>query len=232
MTLSKYVTAQIKAPIGTDITYYYDNTSQRVIYQPTGHAAQNFPAPTRKEWAPLSVRFTQTGDLLVTNLVGDKHEVVIFPAASLKSPLDKFSPQVRKFGTLGKDNGQLSYPNSVVTDSKGNYYVSDGNNARISAWDTNLKYRTFFGFGSAESALNLPRGMWMDAKDHLLVVDAVGAVVRVYDTSKEEPVFLYSFGLLGTSDGQFNYPNDICLDANGNVYVADRENNRITIWSY
>jgi hypothetical protein len=74
--------------------------------------------------------------------------------------------------------------------------------------------------------------MWMDAKNHLHVVDAVGAVVRVYDVSNPEPVFLYDFGLLGTAEGQLNFPNDICIDTNGVLYIADRENNRIDIWSY
>lgn len=231
MTLSKYVGAQTKSPLAADFTYYYDINKHIVVYQPTGRATQSFPAPERKEWAPMGVRFTKAGDLLVTNLVGGKHEVVIFPAASLQA-LDKFSPQVKTFGVEGKDNGQLSFPNSAVVDSKGNFYVSDGNNARVSAWTADLKYRTFFGFGSADSALNLPRGMWMDDKDHLLVVDAVGATVRAYDVSNAEPAFLYSFGVIGTGNGEMNYPNDIFMDGSGSVYITDRENNRITIWSY
>jgi sugar lactone lactonase YvrE len=232
MTLSKFVTSQIKTALPASVTYYYDNIKHQVFYQPLGQATQNFDAPARGEWSPMGVRFTQTGDLLVTNLVGGKHGVLIFPAAAIQAPLDKFAPQVRQFGAEGKDNGQLSFPNSVVTDSKGNYYVSDGNNARISAWSPNLQYRTFFGFGSAQSALNLPRGMWMDNKDHLHVVDTVGAVVRVYDVSKAEPAFLYDFGMLGAAAGEFSFPNDIYIDSSGAVFIADRENNRVTIWSY
>ena len=232
MTLSKYVAAQIKAPVAASALLFYDNTNRRVIYQPEGKPAQNFEAPARKEWAPLGVRFAANGDFLVTNLVGGKHEVVIFPAANMAQPLSEFAPAVRMFGLEGTDNGQLSYPNSVAADSKGNYYVSDGNNARISAWGADLQYRTFFGFGSTESSLNLPRGVWLNKKDHLHVVDAVGAMVRVYDVSQAEPVFLYSFGKLGLSEGDFNYPNDICEDANGTLFIADRENNRVSIWSY
>jgi len=232
MTLSKFVSEQIKAPVAMDVTYFFDKLKEQVVYQPTGHATQAFAGPARKEWAPLGVRFDQSGNLLVTSLVDGKHGVWIYPAAAIQGALDKFSPQIRQFGVEGKENGQLSFPNSVVTDSKGNLYVSDGNNARVSAWTADLQYRTFFGFGSAQSALNLPRGMWMDAKNHLHVVDAVGAVVRVYDVSNPEPVFLYDFGVLGTAEGQLNFPNDICIDANGGLYIADRENNRIDIWSY
>ena len=43
----------------------------------------------------------------------------------------------------------------------------------------------------------------------------------------------YSYGCdQPESDGQFNYPADIILDANGRMYIADRENNRIQVWSY
>ncbi len=232
MTLSKFVSSQINAPLPASLTYFYDNIRRQVFYQPLGQATQSFPAPERKEWAPLGVRFAKNGDLLVTNLVAGKHGVLIFPAADIQTPMDKFNPQVRQFGAEGQGSGQLSFPNSAVTDSKGNYFVADGNNARVSFWTADLMYRSFFGFGSAESALNLPRGMWMDPRNHLHVADAVGSVVRVYDVSVPEPAFLYDFGLIGNSDGQFSYPNDVCVDNFGTVYIADRENNRISIWSY
>ena len=127
---------------------------------------------------------------------------------------------------LGKERNQEG------RNSLGNFYVSDGNNGRISVWSLDMQYKTFFGFGSADSALNLPRGIWMDAKDHLLVADAVGQFIRVYDVSGAEPVFIYNIGTYGALEGQFNFPNDICMDASGRVYIADRENNRVQIWSY
>ena len=50
-------------------------------------------------------------------------------------PGSNFNPQVAEFGVEGKGDGQFSFPNSVVTDSQGNFYVSDGNNGRISVLD-------------------------------------------------------------------------------------------------
>jgi len=232
MTLSKFITAQVKTALPAGATFFYDKVKKQVVYQPLGQATQAFAGPPRIGWTPLGVRFSKNGDLLVTNLVTGEHSILIYPAAIIQAPLDKFNPQIRQFGVEGKEKGQLSFPNSAVTDSNGNFYIADGNNGRVSAWTADLQYRTFFGFGSAESALNLPRGEWMDAKDHLHVVDAVGAVVRVYDVSQAEPTFLYDFGLLGSAPGQFNFPIDICIDASGTVYIADRENNRIDIWSY
>jgi DNA-binding beta-propeller fold protein YncE len=42
---------------------------------------------------------------------------------------------------------------------------------------------------------------------------------------------LFSWGEPGTGPGQFNIPHSVCLDKSGRVYVADRENNRIQVFT-
>ncbi len=37
----------------------------------------------------------------------------------------------------------------------------------------------------------------------------------------------FSFGSSGAGDGELNYPRDVAVDDNGNIYVADSRNNRI-----
>lgn len=41
---------------------------------------------------------------------------------------------------------------------------------------------------------------------------------------------LFSWGEPGTDPGQFNIPHNICCDADGWVYVADRENHRVQVF--
>jgi tripartite motif-containing protein 71 len=216
-------------PAGTQ--FYYSFLDRNIYYQLPDQPQQSKHYQL-KDWIPMGLRFDQAGNLMVTNLVDGKHSVLIIPAASLNGSWLEFNPDIAQFGEEGSGDGQLSFPNSVVTDSKGNFYVSDGNNGRISAWTADMKYDTFFGFGSTEGSLNLPRGAWMSSKDHLHVADAVGQFVRVYDVSGEEPTFIYNFGDFGIEDGKFNYPTDIAMDSTGRVYVTDRENNRVQIWSY
>lgn len=232
VTLSKMLTAKLGGDLPQGMLFYYNNITKNVDYQLPGQGAEKIPGPDQTQWSPLGIRFDPAGDLLVTNIVSGKHEVLIYPAAAINGALKSFAPQIKSFGVEGKENGQLSFPNSVVADSKGNLYVSDSNNGRISVWTPDLKYKTFFGFGSGEDALNLSHGIWMDAKDRLHVVDTVGEAVRVYDVGGEEAIFLYSFGVYGIAEGEFNFPNDIFIDGTGRLYIADRENNRIQVWSY
>jgi DNA-binding beta-propeller fold protein YncE len=42
--------------------------------------------------------------------------------------------------------------------------------------------------------------------------------------------FLKTWGKKGTEAGEFNLPHAVRVDANGDVYVADRENNRIQVF--
>ena len=232
MTLSKFVKTNAPGILPPGTIYYYDNLYKSVLYQVQGGGSKSLPWTGMENWSPLGVRFDREGNLMVTNTVAGRHEVLIFPATSLEGDLITFSPVLQEFGTEGNEAGQFSFPNNVVRDSKGNYYVSDGNNGRISAWSSVHTYKSFFGFGSSDQTLNVPRGIWMDNKDHMHVVDTVGSAIRVYDVSGAETAFLFNFGEYGISEGFLNFPTDICMDSTGRVYIADSQNNRIDIWSY
>jgi sugar lactone lactonase YvrE len=57
-------------------------------------------------------------------------------------------------------------------------------------------------------------------------------VYRVGDAEHPSPGYLGSFGQEGLRDGNFEFPNGIAVDNRGRVYVTDRENNRVQVWSY
>jgi DNA-binding beta-propeller fold protein YncE len=233
MTISKFIATQIQGAAPTGTKFIYDGINHLVLYQLPGQDMKQVKyVPSTANWSPLGIRFDAKGDLIYTDITTGFHSVHIIPAASMNGSWVSFNPTIQGFGTEGNGVGQMQFPNNALTDSKGNIYVSDGDNGRILEFKPDLSYVTFFGFGTGEDGLNLPRGMWMDSKDHLHVTDAVGSMIRVYDVSGTAPVFLYNFGLPGTDDGQFNFPIDICIDGTGRVYVADRDNDRVQIWSY
>jgi RHS repeat-associated protein len=49
--------------------------------------------------------------------------------------------------------------------------------------------------------------------------------------AKVPPTYAAQFGSAGTGDGQFNGPTDVATDANGNIWVNDREDARIEKFS-
>ncbi|MEI6289222.1 MAG: NHL repeat-containing protein [Chloroflexota bacterium] len=234
MTLSKYVASHIGMSVKGITFAHYDGISHKLTYQLPGQVSKNIIvnfADDEAQWGPLGLRFDASGDLLYTDTTSGLHSIHIIPAADLKNPLSSFAPVIKEFGAQGTGNSQFDFPQSVVIDGTGNYYVSDGNNSRISVWTPDLKYKTFFGYGTAEGALNLPRGLWL-VRNCLYVADAVGAVIRVYDVSGTEPSFAYEIGSFGLTEGKFNYPVDIAIDGTGRLYIADRANNRIQVWSH
>ena len=188
--------------------------------------------PYVPEWSPLGIRVDRIGQVYLTNVEKDKTSVMVVTLSNgLVSGTAK-SQVLVQVGASGTGDGQLSFPNSALADSKGRIFVSDGNNGRISVWDHQGKFLYNFGRGTGEGALSLPRGMVIDQYDRLYVVDAVGQNIKVYDVSGPQPRFLYVFGDYGAEDGLFNYPNDIALDNSGRLYIVDRENNRLQVWSY
>ena len=77
----------------------------------------------------------------------------------------------------------------------------------------------------------MPRGVAVDDEGRLFVVDTSAHIVKVYDVSGDRPEFVYDIGEAGTQEGRFRFPNGIAIEGN-RVYVTDRENGRVQVWSY
>ncbi len=232
LTLSEYVAKHTKtAP--TPGSFSYDIFEEEVDCKDAEGGDLTLPRPDYALWAPLGIRFDSHDRMLLTDVTEDAHSVRVVPSDVVMSPdwLD-FDLSAMQFGASGQGDGQFLFPNSAVDDAQGRVIVTDGNNGRLSVWDDQGAFLFHFGSGSGDGALSLPRGEAIDGRDRLHVVDAVGQNIKVYDFSGPEPAFLFAFGSMGVRDAQFNYPNDIALDDSGRLYVTDRENNRIQVWSY
>jgi DNA-binding beta-propeller fold protein YncE len=231
LTLSEHVSAHIGG-LAAGSAFWYDAVTRRVHYQAPGEDAAILPPP-KEGWSPLGLRFDEAGDLWVTDVAEGAHKVHTIPKEALgKEPWVGFDPEVDTIGKMGAGRGEFTFPNSAMVDSQGRLYVVDGNNGRISVWSAEGAALYEFGKGVGDSALGLPRGLWIDGKDRLHLVDAVRQSVKVFDVSGDGPKFLASLGSFGVGKGKFNYPNDVTVDESGRMYVADRENDRVQIWSY
>jgi peptidylamidoglycolate lyase len=67
------------------------------------------------------------------------------------------------------------------------------------------------------------------ANGKLFVADARGNRVVVFALG-DQPTYLYGFG--DSDSDPMAYPNAVAVDRSGRVYVADRANDRVQVWTY
>jgi DNA-binding beta-propeller fold protein YncE len=194
------------------------------VYDKSGKYVKTFKPQTTKPWAPMGLYFDSEGLLYITNTPeGSPHNVMV----------------VKTDGTVMRTLGEadkLSFPNAAVSDGKGGVIVSDSNNGRILFYgQSGEKNVGALARGNATASLGLPRGIvFSDGK--LYVVDVANHMIKMYtvpsDGTDTTPKYTESFGQEGTINGTFEYPNGLAMDSRGRLYVADRENNRVQVWSY
>lgn len=83
--------------------------------------------------------------------------------------------------------------------------------------------------GTDEGHFFRPTDMAFASNGDIFVTDGYGNA-RVVQFSKEG-AFLNSWGSLGTEDGQFSIPHAIVIDSRDRLYIADRNNARIQVYS-
>jgi DNA-binding beta-propeller fold protein YncE len=113
-------------------------------------------------------------------------------------------------------------------------YVADTGNHRIKIFNTDGTLAGSWGSngkgpGQFAGHHSGPRGIAIDARDHVYVVDAGGGRVQKFTAQGD---FITAWGEPGTAPGQFTAddlrgPQGIALDGAGNVYVADTAAGRI-----
>ncbi len=139
-------------------------------------------------------------------------------------------------------SAQLSGPYGLSADGSGNVFIADTGNSRIRLV-ANGTISTFAGNGTAglsgdggaalSAQLNVATGIALDGSGNLLVADTGNYRLRK----------IASAGIIttvaGTSDGSFSGDNgpaavaqlynpiQVAADASGNLFIADRNNNRV-----
>ena len=111
-----------------------------------------------------------------------------------------------------------------------------GKEAEFSHKPLNIKMRKpgadpqfYFAISSkGENELLKPMDVYSNGKQ-VYVTDATKLKVFVYD--EKDGSLIFTFGKAGNGKGQFAFPYGITADSKGDIYVADTDNNNISIFT-
>ena len=147
-------------------------------------------------------------------------------------------------GVQGNINGMgtaasFSSPQGVAVDAAGNVYVGDQGSNLIRKISPTGAVSTLAGSGMSgntngtgtAASFNNPTGVAVDATGNVYVADQTNELIRKISPAGAVSTLAGS-GVSGNSNGtgtaaSFNHPAGVTVDATGNVYVADTQNNLI-----
>lgn len=127
-------------------------------------------------------------------------------------------------GRYGDADGEFIWPAGITLDSDENIYVTDEWLNRVSVFDSEGKFLTYWGeSGRNDGQFNHPSGIGIDTDDNIIVVDSLNHRVQKFTRDGN---FLGKWGGFGEGGGKFHSPWGIGLDDQNNVYIADHKNHR------
>ena len=191
----------------------------------------------------LNNRVLEYDDPLASNTTADR----VF------GQLGSFTSNSQNNGGVSADS--LSGPMGVAVDASDNLYVADYQNSRVLEYDAPLTSGTtadeVFGQGGSftsgtinnggvsANSLGFPNAVGLDAEGNLYIADSLSSRVLEYDNPLETDTAADKvFGQAGSftsnspnngglSADSISGPNGMAVDSNGNLYLADTNNNRV-----
>lgn len=187
------------------------------------------------------VKYSSTGEILLEwGTHGDQagefnqpagiavsKEGQVYVADSKNHRIQKFSNTgqgLLSWGTVGLGNGQFQNPNGIaVNPLDGTLYIveSGGNRVQWFADSTHLQTWDLEQLGAFDT-----RSVTVDEHGKVYVVNTSGGLIhRISGNTIDQTI-----GSRGSGDGQLSGPWDAAVDASGNIFVADRGNDRVQVF--
>ena len=205
-----------------------------------GFSGEGVPPLSASLNFPIGIAVSGTGDVFIADQDNQRIRTisggVIFTLAG-----DPFQSDL---GDQGPANAaSLSYPGALALDARGSLYFTDGGHDRIRVVtpDGNIStiagngVRGFSGDGGNAllASLNNPQGVAVDKSGNVYIADSGNH--RIRRVSVDGTITT----IAGTGDARFsgdggpavsamlNSPTGVAIDAAGNIYIADFNNNRV-----
>ena len=151
---------------------------------------------------------------------------------------EMFDSRIAKFHSNGTlitkwNTGPIS--RGIAVDSSDNIWVTSANNG-----DTNYLVQKFTPegilldqwFSASTDGVNIPTfngyGIAFDSSGKLFIADTFNNRIQKYETNG---TLITQFGILGTGDGELNWPHDLAIDFQDNIFISDTFNHRIQVFA-
>jgi NHL repeat len=190
----------------------------------------------------LGVAVNSKGHIVVLNHPGSSTTGPLYGNASTQ--LLEFDASGKFIGEIGKAVYGLGYGHSVRFDRHDNLWVVDKGTMSVMRFNPqgfvtmNLGRReegpdeprrvTAEKAVAVDQMYNGPTDIGWDAGDNIYISDGYFNSRIAKLTSNGD--WIKSWGSYGTEPGQFKLPHNLQVDRQGNVFVADRANNRIQVF--
>ena len=127
-------------------------------------------------------------------------------------------------GKRGKADNELSATGLALDELNQLIYIADCVNSRVQVVSFDGNFLTRFGQGILKS----PWGIAV-TEDNVFVTDF--NLHALFQFNKKDYQLVRKTGTEGGREGELNYPRGLCIDSNGDVFVADCYNDRVSVFS-
>lgn len=157
-------------------------------------------------------------------LAWDPVDGALWAAMWKKHKIVKYSPSgevLLEFGKKGTGPGEFNQPHDVSVDPRnGDLYVMDTMNKRVQVFDKAGTYKREFAGDFIQ-----PFGIAVHPKGEFLVV--ANTANREIMKWTLDGKLLERWKRKGSGEGEFRWPRNVSVDAQGNIFVADTDNERL-----
>jgi RHS repeat-associated protein len=237
------------SPVDPSILYLGDGTisrnNARIIETIAGDGSYGYsgdggPASEAKLNFPAFLTINSAGELFIADVSNYRIRKI-----DVNGIIDTIAGN-GTYGTSGDGGPAIDAqirPFGLDLDTSGNVYVADRDHNRVRKVDTDGIITNFAGNGSqgfsgdggraTDAKLNRPVGLAADVNGNVYIADTFNHRVRKVDPNGIITT-IAGTGVRGFSgdggsaiDAQFQYTNDVAVDTDGNLYIADYLNCRI-----
>jgi DNA-binding beta-propeller fold protein YncE len=189
----------------------------------------------------VQIRFGEEPDTMpdgwkfgrVSSVTVDKAgEVYVFHRGKKADPIVVFDAKGNYLRSWGK--GMFGNAHGMRADSSGNIWVTDNGDHQVLQFTRDGKLLLTLGVkgkaGTDDKTFNRPTDIAFSPDGRFFYVSDGYGNSRVVKFTKEGK-YVSTWGKRGTGPGEFNTPHSIAVDSKGRVFVSDRENNRIQVFT-